>query len=60
MRFDRVPNRFWVMTLLGVLLAGPVTVYSFLWGGPVAGAAALLVVSFYFVILWMIVVRRYT
>jgi hypothetical protein len=48
------------MTLLGVLLARPVTVYSFLWGGPVAGAIALLAVAFYFVTLWMIVVRRHT
>jgi lipid-A-disaccharide synthase-like uncharacterized protein len=59
-RFDKVPTRFWVMILLGVLLAGPVTVYAFLAGGPVAGAIALLAIAFYFVVLWIIIVRRFT
>ena len=48
------------MIVVGVLLAGPVTVYSFLWGGPLAGAIAMLGIVFYLVTLWMIIVRRYT
>ena len=60
MQFSRVPTHYWVLGLLGVLLSGPVTVYAFLWGGPVAGGISILAISFYFVVLWMIIVRKYT
>lgn len=60
MQFNRVPTFYWVLALLGVLLSGPVTVYSFLWGGATAGAIAIMAISFYFVVLWMVVVRKYT
>ena len=60
MTFDKVPTRMWLLLFLGVLLAGPVAVYSFILGGPVAGAAAVVGVVFYFTVLWMIMVRRYT
>jgi hypothetical protein len=58
--FERVPTRYWVLAFVGFLLAGPIVVYSFLFGGAVAGITAILAIVFYFVTLWMIVVRKYT
>lgn len=57
---ERVPTKYWVLAFLGVLLAGPVVVYSFLLGGAAAGITAILAVVFYFVTLYMVVVRKYT
>src|SRR5690348_2998722 len=49
--FERVPTWLWVIAVIGVLLSGPVTVYSFWLAGPGAGAIAILAIVFLFVVL---------
>lgn len=57
--FERVPTRFKLVVFAGVLLAGPITLFAFLLGGAYAGAAVLVALFFFFVILYMLAVRRY-
>jgi hypothetical protein len=57
--FERIPPRIWIVATVGVLLAGPVTVYSFWLGGPGAGAMAIMAIVFLFVVLYMVAVRKY-
>ena len=59
MMFEKIPPRLWIVAVIGVLLTGPVTVYSFWLAGPVAGAAAILSIVFFFVALYMVAVRKY-
>jgi len=55
----KIPTRFWVMAFIAFLLAGPVTFIGFLMGGAAGGAIAILSLVFFFVVLYMLVVRKY-
>ena len=57
--FEKVPNSFKLAALVGVLLAGPATLFAFLLGGPAIGAVTLVILAFFFVVLYMIAVRKY-
>lgn len=58
--FEKAPTSFRLAVLLCVLLAGPIAVFSFLLGGVYVGSAAVLLLFFLYIILYMIAVRRYT
>ena len=60
MKWKPVPTAVFVTAFLAILLAGPIVVYSFLLGGANAGIVAILAIVFFFVALYIIVVRRYT
>ena len=60
MKWKPVPPAVFVIAFLAVLLAGPVVVYSFLFGGANAGIVAVLAIVFFFVTMYIVVIRRYT
>ena len=60
MKWKPVPTAVFVVAFLAVLLAGPIVVYSFMLGGSNAGIAAILAVAFFFVAMYIVVIRRYT
>jgi len=60
MKWKPIPSAVYVIAFLAVLLAGPIVVYSFLLGGGNAGVVAILAIAFFFVALYIVVVRRYT
>jgi hypothetical protein len=55
----KIPARVWVMAFVAFLLAGPVTFIGFLLGGAAGGALAILALVFFFVVLYMLTVRKY-
>jgi hypothetical protein len=55
----RVPSVLIWLVCAGVLLIGPVSVLAFLLGGMYVGVGALLAWIFYFVTLYIIIVRQY-
>ena len=57
--FDKVPLRFKLMAGVGLLLAGPVTLFAFLLGGSVAGAAVILAIALFYTVLYIVGVRKY-
>lgn len=57
--FERVPNSIKLTALAAALLAGPMTVFAFILGGPQGGAIALVAIFFFFIILYMIAVKKY-
>ena len=60
MKWKPIPTAVFVIAFVAVLLAGPIVVYSFMLGGSNAGAIAILAIAFFFVALYIVVVRRYT
>ena len=60
MDWKRVPTAVYVIATVAFLLSGPVVVFSFLLGGSTAGVVAVLGVFFFFVALYIVVVRRYS
>jgi len=60
MKWKTIPTSVFVIAFLAVLLAGPIVVYSFMLGGANAGIVALLTIVFFFVAMYIIVIRRYT
>jgi len=60
MKWKPIPNVVYVIVFLAVLLAGPLVVYSFMLGGANAGIVAILAIVFFFVAMYIIVIRRYT
>ena len=60
MKWKPIPTSVFVIAFLAVLLAGPIVVYSFLFGGGNAGIVAILAIVFLFVAMYIIVIRRYT
>ena len=60
MKWKPIPTAVFVIAFLAILLAGPIVVYSFLLGGANAGIVAILAVVFFFVAMYIIVIRRYT
>lgn len=56
----RIPARFKLLGIAGVLLMAPVTVFTFILGGGIAGMIAIAIFAFYFVLLYMLAVRWYT
>jgi len=58
--FEKIPGLIKLIAGVAALLAGPITVFSFMLGGAVGGAIALLAIGFFFVILYMVTVRKYT
>ena len=60
MKWKPIPPVVLVVAFLAVLLSGPIVVYSFLFGGANAGVVAVLAVAFFFVTMYIIVIRRYT
>ena len=57
---EKLPGAFKIAAICGFLLAGPVTVFAFILGGAYVGAAVVIAFSFFFVILYMIAVRKYS
>ena len=57
---NKASTTFKIVSLAAVLLAGPVTVFSFIFGGALGGVVALLILFFAFIVLYMIAVRLYT
>jgi hypothetical protein len=57
---EKIPGHIKLIAAVAALLAGPVTVFSFILGGAVGGAIALVAIGFFFVILYMVAVRKYT
>jgi hypothetical protein len=60
MKWKPIPTAVFVIAFLAILLAGPIVVYSFLFGGANAGIIAILAIVFVFVAMYIIVIRRYT
>ena len=60
MKWKPIPTSVFVIAFLAVLLAGPIVVYSFIFGGSSAGIAAILTICFVFVATYIVVIRRYT
>lgn len=60
MKWKPIPPAVFVIAFLAVLLSGPIVVYSFLLGGANAGIVAILAVAFFFVAMYIVVIRRYT
>jgi high-affinity Fe2+/Pb2+ permease len=60
MKWKPIPTAVFVIAFVAVLLAGPIVVYSFMFGGSNAGIIAILAILFFFVALYIVVVRRYT
>ena len=60
MKWKPIPTSVFVIGFAAILLAGPIVVYSFMLGGANAGIAAILAVVFFFVALYIVVVRRYS
>ena len=60
MKWKPIPTAVFVVAFLAVLLAGPIVVYSFMLGGANAGIVSILAICFFFVALYIVVVRRYT
>lgn len=60
MKWKPIPTPIFVMIFLAILLAGPIVVYSFILGGANAGLAAILVIVFFFVAMYIVIIRRYT
>ena len=60
MKWKPIPTAVYVVALFAILLAGPIVVYSFMLGGTNAGIVAILAICFFFVTLYIVVVRRYT
>lgn len=56
---ENVPPHYSLLALAGILLAGPLTILAFLLGGVYAGIAVLLALTFLFIILYIVVGRRY-
>jgi hypothetical protein len=57
--FERIPLRFKVMAGVVFLLAGPLTLFAFLLGGPAAGAAVILAIMLFYTGLYIVGVRKY-
>ena len=60
MKWKPIPAAVFIVAFVAVLLAGPIVVYSFILGGANAGIIAILAIVFFFVALYIVVVRRYT
>ena len=60
MKWKPIPPAVFVVAFVAVLLSGPIVVYSFMLGGANAGIAAILAIVFFFVALYIVVIRRYT
>ena len=60
MKWKPIPTAVFVIAFLAILLAGPIVVYSFLFGGANAGIVAILAIVFFFVAMYIVVIRRYT
>jgi hypothetical protein len=58
--FEKVPNHFWMIAVIALLIGGPLIFFSFWFGGATAGAVALVAVCLFFVVLYMLAVRWYT
>lgn len=56
---DRVPPAYKIAAVAGVLLCGPVSVYSFIFWGVNVGIGVILGIVFFFLALYIIVVRKY-
>lgn len=56
---EKTPTRLKVMAGAVFLLAGPVTLFAFLLGGPAAGAAAILAIVLFYTVLYIVGVRKY-
>ena len=53
------PPAYSIAIAAAVLLSGPITVFSFLLGGVNAGIAAILVIAFFFLAIYIIIMRKY-
>ena len=60
MKWKPIPAAVYVIAVLAVLLSGPIVVYSFMLGGTNAGGIAILSIVFFFVALYIVIIRRYT
>jgi hypothetical protein len=57
--YDKIPGWLKGAIGIGVLLIGPVMVISFWLGGTTGGIAAIVTILVYFIILYIVGVRRY-
>ena len=57
--FDKIPASIKLTALTVALMAGPLVAFSFILGGAVGGAAAVVGICFFLVILYMVAVRKY-
>ena len=60
MKWKPIPNAVFVINFLAILLAGPIVVYSFMFVGSNAGLGAILGIVFFFVVMYIVIIRRYT
>ena len=57
--FQKIPPSYSITIVVAILLSGPITVFSFLLGGVNAGIAAILFIAFFFLSLYIIIVRKF-
>jgi hypothetical protein len=57
--YDKIPGWLKAAITIGILLIGPVMVLSFWLGGTTGGIAAILTIIVYFIVLYIVGVRRY-
>jgi hypothetical protein len=57
--FQKIPPTYTVTIVVAILLSGPITVFSFLFGGVNAGVAAILAIVLFFLALYIIIVRKF-
>ena len=56
---QKVPPTYLILIVAAILLSGPITAFSFLFGGINAGVTAILVIAFFFLALYIIIVRKF-
>jgi hypothetical protein len=57
MTFDKLPNSYKLTVLALVLLAAPLTFFSFFFGGPYVGALIVVLLMLAMMVLYMVGVR---
>ena len=60
MKWKTIPTSVLVLLVAAVLVSGPAVVFSFLFGGANAGIVAILSVFFFFIAIYIVIIRRYT
>lgn len=59
MAFDKIPGWILMAALIGFLFTGPLAAGSWYFGGAIAGIVAIALIIIYFIVLYVVAVRRY-
>jgi hypothetical protein len=59
MVFDKIPNWILAAAFFGFIFTGPVAAGSWYFGGAIAGIIAIALLIIYFIVLYVVAIRRY-